>query len=139
MTLEKVPDAEKGTFDRILIMRMMHNLMRWNTADSEIKAMRELLKPDGMIGIEQHRARPDAPYSYADGSKGYLREADVVKLMEINGFELVGRADYNANPRDTANHPQGVWEMPPSLRTKREDLKGLGESDRMTLLFRKRA
>lgn len=138
MTLENVPDTEKGTFDRILIMRMMHNLMRWNTADSEIKAMRELLKPGGMIGIEQHRARPDAPYSYADGSKGYLREADVIKLMEINGFELVGSADYNANPKDTANHPQGVWEMPPSLRTKREDLKGLGESDRMTLLFRKR-
>ena len=69
-TLDAVPAAEKGTFDRILVMRMMHNLLRWNIADREIKAMRELLKPDGMIGIEQHRARPDAPFSYADGSKG---------------------------------------------------------------------
>ena len=139
MTLEAIPDAEKGTFDRILVMRMMHNLMRWNIADREIKAMRSLLKPDGMIGIEQHRAKADAPFSYADGSKGYLREADVIKFMEINGFEFVGSADTNANPRDPANHEGGVWEMPPSLATKREDLKALGESDRMTLLFRKRA
>lgn len=139
MTLEAVPDAEKGTFDRILVMRMMHNLMRWNIADREIKAMRELLKPDGMIGIEQHRAKPDAPFAYTDGSKGYLREADVIKFMEVNGFTFVGSAAMNANPKDPANHAQGVWEMPPSLATKREDLKALGESDRMTLLFRKRA
>jgi predicted methyltransferase len=139
MTLEKLPDSEKGTFDRILVMRMMHNLMRWNIADSEIKKMRDLLKPGGMIGIEQHRAKADAPYSYADGSKGYLREADVIKFMEVHGFELVGSADYNANPKDPANHEKGVWEMPPVLQTKRDDLKALGESDRMTLLFRKRA
>ncbi len=138
MTLEALPDAEKGTFDRILVMRMMHNLMRWNIADREIKAMRELLKDGGMLGIEQHRARPDAPFSYADGSKGYLRESDVIKFMEVHGFDFVGSADYNANPADPANHAEGVWEMPPVLRTKREDLKGLGESDRMTLLFRKR-
>jgi len=137
MTLDAVADSQKGTFDRILIMRMMHNLMRWSIADSEIKAMRALLKPGGMIGIEQHRARPDASYSYADGRNGYLREADVIKFMEISGFELVGKAEYNANPKDPANHAEGVWEMPPVLRTKREDLQGLGESDRMTLLFRK--
>lgn len=138
MTLENLPEAEKGSFDRILVMRMMHNLMRWNIADSEIKAMRELLKPGGMIGIEQHRARPDAPFSYADGSKGYLREADVIKFMEVNGFELVGSADFNANPNDPANHAEGVWEMKPSWRTKRPELENLGETDRMTLLFRKR-
>ncbi|QDM41304.1 class I SAM-dependent methyltransferase [Altererythrobacter sp. TH136] len=139
MTLEAPAEAEKGTFDRILVMRMMHNLMRWNIADREIKAMRELLKPGGMIGIEQHRAKADAPFSYTDGSKGYLREADVIKFMEINGFELVGTADYNANSRDPANHAGGVWEMKPSWSTKRPELENLGESDRMTLLFRKRA
>ena len=138
MTLEAVPEAEKGTFDRIIIARMMHNLLRWNNADSEIKAMRALLKDGGMIGIEQHRAKPGAPYAYADGSKGYLREADVIKFMEVNGFEFAGKSEANANPKDTADHPEGVWELPPSLRTKREALKAVGESDRMTLLFRKR-
>ena len=139
MTLETIPEAEKGTFDRIIVARAMHNLMRWNIADSEIKAMRALLKDGGMIGIEQHRAKPTAAYAYTDGSKGYLRQADVIKLMELNGFELAGKSEANANPRDTADHPQGVWELPPTLGTKREELKAVGETDRMTLLFRKRA
>ena len=138
MTLEAVPEAEKGTFDRIIVARMMHNLLRWNIADSEIKAMRALLKDGGMIGIEQHRAKPGAPYAYADGSNGYLREADVIKFMEVHGFEFVGQSEANANPKDTADHPKGVWELPPTLGTKREELKAVGESDRMTLLFRKR-
>ena len=143
MTLEKLADAEKGTFDRILVMRMMHNLMRWNIADREIKAMRDLLKPDGMIGIEQHRARADAPYAYSDGSKGYLREADVIKFMEVNGFTYVGKSEANANKKDPANWEGGVWTLPPMMRgAKDEDkarLQAIGESDRMTLLFRKRA
>ena len=142
MTLENVPAAEKGTFDRILIMRMMHNLMRWNIADREIKAMRELLKDGGMVGIEQHRAKPDAPFAFTDGSKGYLRERDVIAFMEVNGFTFVGRSQANANPRDPANWPNGVWTLPPSLRDAKEAdkarLQAIGESDRMTLLFRKR-
>lgn len=139
MTLEAVPEAEKGTFDRIIVARAIHNLLRWNIADSEIKTMRALLKDGGMIGIEQHRAKPGAPYAYADGSNGYLREADVIKFMEVHGFEFVGQSEANANPKDSADHPEGVWELPPTLGTKREELKAIGESDRMTLLFRKRA
>lgn len=137
MTLETITDDQRGSFDRILVIRMMHNLMRGNTADSEIKAMRALLKDDGMLGIVQHRAKPDAPWSYANGSKGYLREADLIDFMRINGFELVAKSEINANPQDPANHAEGVWEMPPVQATKRADLAGLGESDRMTLLFKK--
>lgn len=137
-TLDGVPEAQKGTFDRIIVPRMMHNLYQRGIADTELRAMRELLKDGGMLGIEQHRAKADAPFSYANGTKGYMRQKDVIGLVEAMGFELVGTSEINANPRDTANHPEGVWEMPPTLRTKREDLKGLGESDRMTLLFRKR-
>jgi len=140
--LDAVPAGEKGSFDRIVIMRMMHNLLRWNIADREVKAMRDLLKPDGMIGIEQHRARPDAPFSYSDGSKGYLREADVIRFMELNGFSYVGASNANANPRDPANHPDGVWTLPPVMRgasdADKPRLQAIGESDRMTLLFRKR-
>lgn len=136
-TLDGVPADQKGTFDRIIVPRMMHNLHGRGVADSELRAMRDLLKDDGMLGIEQHRARADAPWSYANGSKGYMREEDVIDIMRLNGFELVGKSEINANPNDTADHPEGVWEMPPVLRTKREDLKDKGESDRMTLLFRK--
>lgn len=141
--LDTIPEGEKGTFDRILVMRMMHNLFRWNLADHEIKQMRELLKPDGMIGIEQHRAKPDAPYAFTDGTKGYLREADVIRFMEVNGFTFVGKSEANANSKDPANWPDGVWTLPPSLDGAKDDaekakLKAIGESDRMTLLFRKR-
>ncbi len=90
-----------------------------------------------MIGIVQHRAKADAPWSYANGTAGYMKQQDVVDFMRLNGFELVGASEVNANPKDTADHKDGVWEMPPVLATKREDLKGLGESDRMTLLFKK--
>lgn len=137
MTLESIPEDQRGTFDRILVIRMLHNMLRANTADSEIKALRELLKDDGMIGVVQHRAKADAPWSYANGTMGYLRQQDVIDFMRINGFELVASSEVNANPADTADHAGGVWEMPPVLRTKREDLKDKGESDRMTLLFRK--
>ncbi len=138
LTIDAVTDADKGTFDRVLVVRMMHNMMRWNFADSELKAMRDLLKPGGMLGIVQHRAKSDVPGDYANGTKGYLREKDVIGFVESMGFELVDKSEVNANPRDSADHAEGVWEMAPSWRTKREDLKGLGESDRMTLLFRKR-
>lgn len=140
-SLSEIPEGVKGTFDRILVMRMMHNIMNWNIADAEIKAMRDLLKPDGLIGIEQHRAKADAPYSYTDGSKGYMREADIVKFMEVNGFELVAKSEINANPKDSANWPDGVWTLPPALRLKdvdRAKYTAIGESDRMTLLFKKR-
>jgi predicted methyltransferase len=140
-TLGDIPEGQKGTFDRILVMRMMHNITRWNIADAEIKAMRDLLKDDGLIGIEQHRAKANAPYSYASGGKGYVREADVIKFMEINGFELVGKSEINANPKDSADWPDGVWTLPPSLALKDKDrakYEAIGETDRMTLLFRKR-
>jgi predicted methyltransferase len=140
-SLSNIPEGMKGTYDRILVMRMLHNMMEWNIADTEIKAMRELLKPDGMIGIEQHRAKTNAPFSYTDGTKGYLREADVIKLMELNGFELAGKSEINANAKDKANYPDGVWTLPPAFAKKEVDKEiyaAIGESDRMTLLFKKR-
>jgi predicted methyltransferase len=136
ITLDKAAD-HKGTFDRILVIRALHGITRAGIADTEIRAMRELLKDDGLIGIVQHRAKADAPWSYANGTKGYLRQQDVIDFMRLNGFELVAASEINANANDPANHAEGVWEMPPILATKRDDLKGLGESDRMTLLFKK--
>lgn len=140
-TVLGAPADAKGTFDRILIFRMMHNMMRWGIAGSEIDAMRDLLKPGGMIGIVQHRAKADAPADYVDGSKGYLKQADVVKFMEAHGFELAGESEVNANPNDTADYPGGVWTLPPSYALKdkdREKYEAIGESDRMTLLFKKK-
>jgi len=140
-SLSEIPEGAKGTFDRILIMRMMHNIINWNIAVAEVKAMRDLLKDDGLLGIEQHRAKADAPFSYTNGTKGYMREADIIKFMEVNGFELVAKSEINANPKDSANWPDGVWTLPPAMRLKdvgRAKYEAIGESDRMTLLFKKR-
>ncbi len=139
-TSDTIPDDVKGTADIVIIPRMMHNLMRWNVADNEIKSIRSLLKDGGMVGIIQHRAKDGAPFSYADGNKGYLRTDTVVNFMEAHGFELVGSSEVNANPNDTADYPDGVWTLPPAYALKDTDkakYEAIGESDRMTLLFKK--
>lgn len=137
-----LPADLNGTVDRIVIFRGLHNMWRSNMLHRELFAMRRLLKEDGLLGIEQHRARPDASAAYADGSKGYMREKDVVALLEAHGFELVAKSEVNANPADPANHAEGVWTLPPNLRGVAEAdkprIQAIGESDRMTLLFRKR-
>ena len=132
-----IPDEVKGTADRVLIFRMMHNMKRWGLVHEELGNIRALLKDDGMLGIVQHRAPADASYDYADGNNGYLRQQDVIKLVEAHGFELVGMSEINANPEDTADHEGGVWQIPPSWASKDEAKKAIGESDRMTLLFKK--
>lgn len=134
---QELPEELKGQVDRVLIFREMHNLLRSGVMFTELTRIRDLLKPDGMVGIVQHRAKADAPAGYTLGQNGYLRQEDVVALMRAHGFRLVGSSEINANPRDPADHPKGVWELPPSLGTGRDELKSVGESDRMTLLFAK--
>ncbi|WFL78299.1 hypothetical protein P7228_04335 [Altererythrobacter arenosus] len=133
-----IPEEMHGTADRVLVFRMMHNLHRWGLVPEELSNFRKLLKNDGMLGIVQHRARADAPYSYADGNNGYMRQEDVIKLVEAHGFELVASSEINANPKDTADHEGGVWQIPPRWASQDEAKKAIGESDRMTLLFKKR-
>ncbi len=139
---DQLGEDRNGTVDRVLIFREMHNLHRNDFLRPELLRLRKLLKDDGLLGIEQHRARADAPAAYTDGNKGYMRVKDVVALVEANGFELVAQSEINANPKDPANHPGGVWTLPPNFRGVAEADKprftAIGESDRMTLLFRKR-
>jgi predicted methyltransferase len=135
---DELGEDRNGTVDRVLIFREMHNLHRNGFLHAELKRLHELLKPGGKLGIVQHRAKAWAPASYTDGSKGYMRQQDVIGLVEAHGFDLVATSEINANSRDTADWEGGVWELPPVKRTKRDELDAIGESDRMTLLFRKR-
>ncbi|NNE49606.1 MAG: class I SAM-dependent methyltransferase [Altererythrobacter sp.] len=136
--IDEMPDGVAGTVDRVVIFRSMHGLNINNQADDVLKAARQLLKDDGMVGVVQHRAPEGASYDdYGAKQRGYMRTQDVVAIFAANGFELVDSSEVNANPQDTADHERGVWEMPPVWSTKREELKNLGESDRMTLLFKK--
>ena len=135
--VDEFPEELEGSIDRILFVRALHGV--WNGGDIQfwMREMRKVLADDGMIGIVQHRAPADASHADVNPARGYMREADMIKLMEISGFELVAKSEINANPNDTADHPEGVWEMKPTWRTKRPELENLGESDRMTLLFKK--
>ncbi len=137
---DEAPEGVAGTVDRVLIFRSIHGLLNGARADSELRNLRALLADDGMVGVVQHRADADAPWSYANGANGYLRQDDVVALFTLNGFELVDSSEVNANPDDPANWEGGVWTLPPVLRYGDEDrarYEAIGESDRMTLLFKK--
>ena len=140
---DDLPGDLKGKVDRVLIMREIHNLWRVDILRKELTAIHGLLNKDGLLGIEEHRAKDKAPVSYLDGSMGYMRTADVIALIEACGFELVGKSEINANKKDPANWPGGVWTLPPNLSgvtdpAEKARLLEIGESDRMTLLFRKR-
>ncbi|MEO0463983.1 MAG: methyltransferase [Pseudomonadota bacterium] len=135
-----IPEDLKGTVDRALVIRMMHNLKNWGIADAEAEALFAALKPGGLLGVVQHRAKADAPADYVDGSKGYLKQDELVAFFEGKGFELVEASEINANPKDTADYEAGVWTLPPSYAKGDEDRETyaeVGESDRMTLLFKK--
>ncbi|WAT17459.1 hypothetical protein OZN62_11085 [Aurantiacibacter sp. MUD11] len=135
---DEIPESVAGTVDRVLVFRSIHGMLNAEAADTELRAIRRLLADDGMVGVVQHRAPEDASYDYANGSRGYLRQADVVRLFAINGFELVAASEINANPDDPANWEGGVWTLPPVLAGGDDErLRAIGESDRMTLLFRK--
>ena len=136
--------ALAGTADRVLIFREIHNMRRFGWLHDSLVTMRKLLKDDGLLGVVQHRAKADAPVDYILGDNGYQREEDVIRLFEAYGFELVDKSEVNANPADPANWEGGVWTLPPGYRgapegsARRAELDKVGESDRMTLLFRKR-
>jgi predicted methyltransferase len=141
--IDEMPEEVAGTVDRVLIFRSMHGLNMGNNADDVLKAARKMLKPDGMVGVVQHRAPEGASYDdYGARQRGYMRKEDVIAIFEANGFELAAESEINANPNDPANWESGVWTLPPTLATgandpRRDKYLAIGESDRMTLLFRK--
>jgi predicted methyltransferase len=136
-----------NTFDFILTARSVHNWMSSpGMVDKVFREFHDALKPGGILAVEEHRANPGPQDPKAES--GYVTEAYVIEQAEKAGFKLAARSEINANPKDTKDHPFGVWTLPPSLRTtpegsdKPEDPNfdhakyvAIGESDRMTLRF----
>ncbi|HMK15170.1 MAG TPA: methyltransferase, partial [Burkholderiales bacterium] len=101
------------------------------------KAFYDALKPGGILGVTDHRAKPGTPLQEMIRS-GYVTEDYVIQLARRAGFRLAAKSEINANPKDTKNYPRGVWILPPTLRLgdqDREKYLAIGESDRMTLKF----
>ena len=127
--------------DAVLTFRNVHNWVAGGTADAYFQAFFAVLKPGGVLGVVEHRARPGTDLDTMKKS-GYLTEALVIDLATRAGFALESRSEVNANPKDTADHPDGVWTLPPTNRHDAGDAAkyaAIGESDRMTLRFRKPA
>lgn len=135
--------APAGSADLVLTFRNVHNWYGWGEGGVEaaFRAFYRALKPGGVLGVVEHRLpehRPDAQQK----SSGYMKTSEVVRLAEAAGFKLAAKSEINANPKDTADHPSGVWTLPPVLRLGDQDRAkylAIGESDRMTLKFVKPA
>ena len=137
----------KDTFDFILTARSVHGWMgQPGMVEKTFKEFYDALKPGGILALEQHRANPGPQDPKA--ANGYVTEAFVIEQAKRVGFKLAAKSELNANPKDTKDHPFGVWTLPPALRStpygsdKGEDPSfdhskyvAIGESDRMTLKF----
>ena len=125
--------------DVVLTFRNAHNWVMAGNEQAFFKAFFDVLKPGGTLGVVDHRAAPDSPPAEMKTS-GYLPQAYVIALAEGAGFELVATSEVNANPKDTKDYADGVWTLPPTLALGDKDrakYAAIGESDRMTLKFRK--
>lgn len=135
-----------GTADMVVVARAFHNWSRDGRTDPYLAAFFKALKPGGVLAVEQHRSQEGL--NVADvASTGYVPESYVIHAARRAGFELEARSELNANARDDRDHPFGVWTLPPT-RTSEKDgrlltaeeraaFDAVGESDRMTLRFRK--
>lgn len=130
-------------FDFVLLARGMHGWVRQGVADANLAKIFASVKPGGVLAIEQHRAPPTQDPSVFNG---YLTEQTVIDLATRAGFKLDGKSEINANPKDTKDHPFGVWTLPPTRQSSeggkpvdpsfdRAKYDAIGESDRMTLRF----
>ena len=140
-TLFAPPDqldfGPEASADVVLTFRNLHGWQRRGSLDAILAAAHRALKPGGVLGVVQHRAAEGSAWEETIES-GYLPEAWVIARIEAAGFRLDARSEINANPRDTRDHPSGVWTLPPTLRLgdqDRERYLEIGESDRMTLRF----
>lgn len=142
-----MPDEVNGTADAVFLVRALHNLARFESdgdyLTTALSNAFDALKPGGVVGVVQHMARAEMPDDFADGSHGYLKQAFVIKSMENAGFVFEASIDINNNPADQPEASDIVWRLPPSYATSRENpelkekMQQIGESNRMTLRFRK--
>lgn len=144
-----LPAEWEGTADVVLYIRALHNLTRFESQGgfltSSLAEAFRALKPGGVVGVVQHHARESMPDEWADGNAGYLKASFVISQFEAAGFQFVGSSTVNSNSADQPSAEDVVWRLPPSLGTSGEDealaeaMRAIGESNRMTLKFRKPA
>lgn len=129
--------APPESADLAMTFRNVHNWIMAGQEHEFFASFYAALKPGGILGVVEHRAKPDAGMEVMRTS-GYVTEQYVIDVATAAGFELVAKSEINANPKDPTVHPQGVWTLPPNYRlgdVDRAKYTEIGESDRMTLKF----
>ncbi|MFT6724284.1 MAG: putative methyltransferase [Arenicella sp.] len=144
---DEMPQSMTGSADAVLYIRALHNLARFeskgNFFSNALAETYNILKPGGIVGIVQHQAREDRSKDWSNGDNGYLKKSFLMAKMNAAGFEFVAENSVNENTKDKANVGDIVWRLPPSLsgskkgEKKRAEMVAIGESNRMTLKFRK--
>ena len=127
--------GKPASADVVLTFRNVHNWRKSGQAPGMFKGFYDVLKPGGVLGVVEHRAKADVG---DDDGTGYVGQQQVIAMAEAAGFKLDGSSEINANPRDTKDHPNGVWTLPPSNNHDAADAakyRAIGESERMTLRF----
>ena len=139
------PLGAPSSADLVITARNVHN---WATQpgmlDKVMKDFHAVLKPGGILAVEEHRKDPKP--EAANWADGYMSEKTVIAAAEKAGFKLAAKSEVNANPKDTKDHPFGVWTLPPTRQSSkggqpadpgfdRAKYDAIGESDRMTLKF----
>ncbi len=136
---QEVDIAPPGKIDLALVFRNVHNWIWAGQVDEYFSALFKALKPGGILGIEQHRAKPGTSLEQMNKSH-YITEDRVKEIAASAGFLFDASSEINANPKDSTDHPKGAWSLPPFLQSGEEDkYRAIGESDRMTLRFVKPA
>lgn len=133
--------ANPGEADMVLTFRNLHNWEQRGHMQSVFAAAFKALKEGGVFGVVEHRAPFQADVA-TQAKTGYLSEQHTIEIAQKVGFVLQARSEINANPKDTKDHPKGVWTLPPRMALGDEDKEkylAIGESDRMTLKFVKPA
>ena len=123
----------------MVTFRNLHDWIPQGFGQQSLDAFYKALKPGGILGIEDHRARTDRP---EDAKTGYIRQDTTIQMAEKAGFKFVGASEINANPKDTTDWPAGVWTLPPTFRLGDQDkakYAAIGEADNFVLKFQKPA
>lgn len=131
---------QSDSVDMVLTFRSSHGWVREGMVDDVYADFFKVIKPGGVLGVVQHRAPEDDNDAVSWAKKGYVPESRIIQAAEKAGFALEAKSELNANPKDLKDHEEGVWRLPPTLGLgdkDREKYLAIGESDRMTLRFRK--